>query len=42
MAVTKKSMNYGYDDSYQFLDGETVLATSNPFANNEERTDEFA
>ena len=41
MAVTKKCTSYGSEESYKILNGETVLKTSAPFANNEQRADEY-
>ena len=34
-------MDWGYEESYNFLSGTEVLITSAPFANNEQRTDEY-
>ena len=39
--MTKKCKNWGYEESYKFLSGTEVLITSAPFANNEQRTDEY-
>ena len=41
MAVTKQCKGSASEESYKILDGATVLQTSDPFANNEKRTDEF-
>ena len=41
ISVTKKCMDWGYEESYNFLSGTEVLITSAPFANNEQRTDEY-
>ena len=34
-------MNFAPEESYRIMDGSTVLKTSAPFANNEQRTDEY-
>ena len=41
VAVTKKCKRYGSEESYQILSGSTTLITSQPFASNEQRTDEY-
>ena len=41
VAVTKKCKSYGSEESYQILSGSTTLITSQPFASNEQRTDEY-
>ncbi|KAK8820269.1 hypothetical protein WA577_006335 [Blastocystis sp. JDR] len=41
VAVTKKCMNWGYEESYTILNGGTTLVTSAEFANYEQRTDEY-
>ena len=39
--VTKKSMSWASEESYKILSGSQVLVTSQPFANNEQRSDEY-
>ena len=41
VAVTKKCTSYADEESYKILNGADVVVTSQPFANNEERTDEY-
>ena len=41
VAVTKKSTSYASEESYKILSGSQELVTSQTFANNEQRTDEF-
>ena len=41
VAVTKKCLSWGQEESYKILSGSTVLVTSATFANNEQRTDEY-
>ena len=41
VAVTKKCTSYASEESYKILNGADVVVTSQPFANNEERTDEY-
>ena len=41
VSVTKKCTSFGYEESYKILNGATELKTSAPFANNEQRTDEY-
>ena len=41
VSVTKKCMSWGTEESYKILNGATELKTSAPFANNEQRTDEY-
>ena len=41
VSVTKTCKLYASEESYKILDGTTVLKTSAPFANNEQRTDEY-
>ena len=41
VAVTKQCKAYGTEESYKILDGTTELVVSQPFANNEKRTDEY-
>ncbi|OAO17863.1 He_Pig domain protein [Blastocystis sp. ATCC 50177/Nand II] len=41
VAVTKKSTSYASEESYKILSGSQELVTSQRFANNEQRTDEY-
>ena len=41
VAVTKKCLYWGDEESYKILSGSTVLVTSTTFADNEQRTDEY-
>ena len=41
VAVTKKCTNWGTEESYQILDGNTTLVTSAAFSNDEQRKDEY-
>ena len=41
VAVTKQSATYADEESYMILSGTTELVTSQPFAINELRTDEY-
>ena len=41
VSVTKKCTSFASEESYKILNGATELKTSAPFANNEQRTDEY-